>query len=107
VSGVDVTNHQGDIDWPILARTDIPFAYIEATGCLILWHGAAIAGQIDSEMTLHPQLGSDGCDLALTVRLHVAARQERVCVARHSFLHHVIKLAKLVDTKSESRGILA
>jgi lysozyme len=31
VIGVDVSNHQGDIDWPTLARTDIAFAYIKAT----------------------------------------------------------------------------
>jgi lysozyme len=31
VIGVDVSNHQGDIDWPVLARTDIGFAYIKAT----------------------------------------------------------------------------
>jgi lysozyme len=31
VIGVDVSNHQGDIDWPRLARTDIAFAYIKAS----------------------------------------------------------------------------
>jgi lysozyme len=31
VVGVDVSNHQGDIDWPVLARTDVAFAYIKAT----------------------------------------------------------------------------
>jgi lysozyme len=31
VIGVDVSNHQGEIDWPTLARTDISFAYIKAT----------------------------------------------------------------------------
>jgi lysozyme len=31
VIGVDVSNHQGDIDWPVLARTDIAFAYLKAT----------------------------------------------------------------------------
>lgn len=31
VIGVDVSNHQGEIDWPTLARTDIAFAYIKAT----------------------------------------------------------------------------
>jgi lysozyme len=31
VIGVDVSNHQGDIDWPVLARTDIAFAYIKAS----------------------------------------------------------------------------
>jgi lysozyme len=31
VIGVDVSNHQGDIDWPILARTDIGLAYLKAT----------------------------------------------------------------------------
>jgi len=30
VIGVDVSNHQGDIDWPLLARTDIAFAYLKA-----------------------------------------------------------------------------
>jgi lysozyme len=31
VISVDVSNHQGDIDWPALARTDVAFAYIKAT----------------------------------------------------------------------------
>jgi lysozyme len=31
VIGVDVSNHQGDIDWRTLARTDVAFAYIKAT----------------------------------------------------------------------------
>ena len=31
VIGVDVSNHQGDIDWSLLARTDIAFAYLKAT----------------------------------------------------------------------------
>jgi lysozyme len=31
VIGVDVSNHQGDIDWPTLGRTDICFAYMKAT----------------------------------------------------------------------------
>ena len=31
VIGIDVSNHQGDIDWPALARTDISFAYLKAT----------------------------------------------------------------------------
>jgi lysozyme len=31
VIGVDVSNHQGDIDWSALARTDIVFAYIKAS----------------------------------------------------------------------------
>jgi lysozyme len=31
VIGVDVSHHQGDIDWPALARTDIAFAYIKAS----------------------------------------------------------------------------
>jgi lysozyme len=31
VIGVDVSNHQGNIDWPMLARTDVTFAYIKAT----------------------------------------------------------------------------
>jgi lysozyme len=31
VIGVDVSHHQGDIDWPTLARTDVSFAYIKAT----------------------------------------------------------------------------
>lgn len=31
VIGIDVSNHQGDINWPVLSRTDIAFAYIKAT----------------------------------------------------------------------------
>ena len=31
VTGVDVSNHQGDIDWPALARNNVAFAYIKAT----------------------------------------------------------------------------
>jgi lysozyme len=31
VIGVDVSHHQGNIDWPTLAGTDVSFAYIKAT----------------------------------------------------------------------------
>ena len=31
VRGVDVSSHQGEIDWPVLADQDIQFAYIKAT----------------------------------------------------------------------------
>ena len=31
VIGVDVSNHQGDIDWPALAGSRVTFAYIKAT----------------------------------------------------------------------------
>jgi lysozyme len=31
VIGVDVSNHQGDIDWPTLARSNTAFAYVKAT----------------------------------------------------------------------------
>ncbi len=31
VLGVDVSNHQGDIDWLALARSNVAFAYIKAT----------------------------------------------------------------------------
>src|SRR6478736_5404708 len=31
VVGVDVSNHQGDIDWPALAGSKVAFAYIKAT----------------------------------------------------------------------------
>ena len=31
VIGVDVSNHQGDIDWQTLARSNVAFAYIKAT----------------------------------------------------------------------------
>lgn len=31
VRGIDVSHHQGEIDWPQLAGTDIKFAYIKAT----------------------------------------------------------------------------
>ena len=31
VRGVDVSHHQGKIDWDTLARQDIQFAYIKAT----------------------------------------------------------------------------
>ncbi len=31
VVGVDVSNHQGEIDWPALARSGVGFAYIKAT----------------------------------------------------------------------------
>jgi lysozyme len=52
VIGVDVSNHQGGIDWPLLARTDIEFAYIKATEggdfqdrCFQAnWDGARAAG---------------------------------------------------------------
>src|SRR5262245_36366915 len=52
VIGVDVSNHQGDINWPVLARTDIAFAYIKATEggdfrdrrFQVNWDGAREAG---------------------------------------------------------------
>ena len=31
VTGVDVSNHQGNIDWPALAGSNVAFAYIKAT----------------------------------------------------------------------------
>lgn len=31
VTGVDVSNHQGEIDWPALAASGVGFAYIKAT----------------------------------------------------------------------------
>jgi lysozyme len=31
VTGVDVSNHQGEIDWPALAESGVGFAYIKAT----------------------------------------------------------------------------
>lgn len=31
VRGVDVSNYQGDIDWPLLAQQDVGFAFIKAT----------------------------------------------------------------------------
>lgn len=31
VTGVDVSNHQGEIDWPALAGSQVVFAYIKAT----------------------------------------------------------------------------
>ncbi|MEM9466792.1 MAG: GH25 family lysozyme [Actinomycetota bacterium] len=52
VYGVDVSNHQGDIDWSAVAEDDISFAYIKATegGDWIdarfdaNWDGASAAG---------------------------------------------------------------
>lgn len=52
VQGVDVSRHQGDIDWHALAATDIRFAYIKATegGDYVdplfaqHWNGAGEAG---------------------------------------------------------------
>jgi lysozyme len=52
VIGVDVSNHQGEINWPVLARTDIAFAYIKATEGAdfrdrrfqVNWDGAREAG---------------------------------------------------------------
>jgi lysozyme len=31
VIGVDVSNHQGDVDWPLLAKSNVAFAYMKAT----------------------------------------------------------------------------
>ena len=31
IRGVDVSHYQGDIDWEVLSRQDIRFAYIKAT----------------------------------------------------------------------------
>ncbi len=50
--GIDVSNHQGDIDWSRVARDDIHFAYIKATEgadwvdqrFATNWRGAADAG---------------------------------------------------------------
>jgi lysozyme len=52
VIGVDVSNHQGDIDWPALARSNVVFAYIKATEggdfrdkrFQLNWEGAKRAG---------------------------------------------------------------
>jgi lysozyme len=52
VIGVDVSNHQGDIDWPALARSNVAFAYIKATEggdfrdkrFQLNWEGAKRAG---------------------------------------------------------------
>lgn len=32
VAGVDVSRYQGTIDWPVLAKQGLDFAYIKATG---------------------------------------------------------------------------
>ena len=58
-------------------------------------------------MTLQAQLGGDGRDLPLIVGLYDAAGDQRVSVARHSFVQHIIELAKLVAAKSNARGIFA
>jgi lysozyme len=52
VIGVDVSNHQGDIDWPALAGSNVAFAYIKATEggdfrdkrFQLNWEGAKKAG---------------------------------------------------------------
>jgi lysozyme len=52
VIGVDVSHHQGHIDWRTLARTDVAFAYIKATEggdfrdrlFQVNWEGAVKAG---------------------------------------------------------------
>ena len=52
VIGVDVSNHQGDIDWPALAGSNVAFAYIKATEGAdfrdkrfqLNWEGAKRAG---------------------------------------------------------------
>jgi lysozyme len=52
VIGVDVSNHQGDIDWPTLASSNVAFAYIKATEggdfrdkrFQLNWEGAKRAG---------------------------------------------------------------
>ena len=52
VIGVDVSNHQGNIDWPALAGSNVTFAYIKATEggdfrdkrFLLNWEGAKRAG---------------------------------------------------------------
>ena len=31
VTGIDVSHYQGSIDWPVLARQDLDFAFIKAT----------------------------------------------------------------------------
>jgi lysozyme len=52
VIGVDVSNHQGDVDWPALAGSNVAFAYIKATEggdfrdkrFQLNWEGAKRAG---------------------------------------------------------------
>lgn len=52
VRGIDVSNHQGRIDWPAVARDDVAFAYVKATEggdfrdrrFLENWRGARAAG---------------------------------------------------------------
>ncbi|MDR2870514.1 MAG: SUMF1/EgtB/PvdO family nonheme iron enzyme [Deferribacteraceae bacterium] len=52
IYGVDVSHHQGEIDWPTLAKQDIRFAYIKATEggdfkdsrFVENWQGARVAG---------------------------------------------------------------
>src|SRR5262245_21030770 len=54
VIGVDVSNHQGDINWPALARNHVAFAYIKATEggdfrdkrFQLNWEGAKRAGLV-------------------------------------------------------------
>ena len=52
VKGVDVSHHQGDVDWVALAAEDVAFAYIKATEGIdwvddrfaVNWRGAAETG---------------------------------------------------------------
>ena len=60
---------------------------------------------IDGQVTLQSQLGGDRRDLPLTIRLYDTTLDERVSVARYGFVQHVVKLPKLVATKSDARGV--
>ena len=62
---------------------------------------------IDGKMACEAELCGGRRDLPLAVRLHDAARDDRIGAARKGFVQDVVELAQLVAAKAEPGGILA
>ena len=65
------------------------------------------AAVVDGEMAGEAELCGDRRDLPLAVRLHDAARDDRIGAARKGFVQDVVELAQLVAAKAEPGGIFA
>ena len=62
---------------------------------------------VDRKMASEPELGRDRRNLPLAVRLHDAARDDRIGALRECIVQDVIELAQLVAAKAEPGGIFA
>jgi hypothetical protein len=84
VQGVDVSRHQGPIDWNALARSDVRFAYIKATEggdyvdprFEVNWGGAGRAGFMSARII------SSRCAAQARFRRRISSAPCRVWVAR-------------------------